>query len=103
MTKYPYHNFPGFQNKDTSYQAAKDMAPKASTIRKKCLDLFRQYPKGLTADEIAVMLKMHVLSVRPRVTELSKSKPPLIFDTGERRTSPTFGKTAIVWRIMPDE
>jgi len=52
---------------------------------------------GLTSDEAAEALGESILSVRPRVTELSKEKPPRVVPTGARRRNES-GMSAKVWR-----
>jgi hypothetical protein len=52
---------------------------------------------GLTADEAAKLLDRSILSVRPRVTELSKEARPRIVRTDKRRANES-GLFARVWR-----
>ncbi|MDO8430925.1 MAG: hypothetical protein Q7S58_00800 [Candidatus Binatus sp.] len=59
-------------------------------------DSVAEHTDGATADEIAYVLKRSVLTVRPRVSELSGMKA--IVDSGARRAN-TSGRSAIVWRM----
>lgn len=91
-----YPEDPGYQNTDTSKQAAEDMGSKASTIRGKVLDALSDI-MPMTPDEMANYLGMDKLSVRPRFSELRAKN--LIMDTGERRANGS-GKKAIVWSVI---
>lgn len=66
--RYPHQ--PGHRGADTSIEAAEHIAGSCDLIRAQVLELLRQHPAGLTADECAAMLERSVLSVRPRLTEL---------------------------------
>jgi len=90
-----YPNAPGFKARDTSAEAAEAAKPKAPLLRNLCLDLLIQ-STGLTADEVAGRAGFSVLSIRPRLTELSALG--LIVDSGERRRNDS-GKRAIVWKV----
>lgn len=87
-----YPNAPGFKARPTSQAAAKAMAPRAPTLRDKCLAVLKS--ASLTADEVSERLGITVLSGRPRVAELARMC--LIKDTGETRINDS-GKAAIVW------
>lgn len=90
-----YPRAPGFKARDTSAEAAAEVKPKAPLLRNLCLDLLIA-STGLTADEVAGRAGFSVLSIRPRLTELSALG--LIIDSGERRRNAS-GKRAIVWKI----
>ena len=95
---FNYPHTPGYQNTDTSRQAAEDISPAAPTLRGQVLYRISQAgDRGLTADEAAHILQEGILSIRPRVTELNRLGR--IEDTGERRLNTISGKKAIVWRI----
>lgn len=93
-----YPEIPGARRRDTSQQAAEAVAEKAPTLQARCLGALRDADDigGLTADEVAARLGLHVLTIRPRITELNKLMK--IRDTGRRRRN-TSGKRAIVWRV----
>lgn len=84
----------GYQTSETSEIAARSMDMSAATIRVQVLELLRDTPAGLTADEAAAKLGMSVLSIRPRVTELRRDR--LIVATGERRRNAS-GRLAAVY------
>lgn len=93
MTHYP--QIAGFKARDTARDAAEQIEPRARYLRDKVLQLLKE--QDLTADECAVKLYEDKLSIRPRLTELSKRE--LIYDTGARRVNDS-GKRAIVWRAV---
>lgn len=76
---------------DTS-AAARPTVEDAKLLREQCLNLLQA--ADYTADEIAAMLRKSVLSVRPRISELSTRN--FIFDSGRRRRNDS-GHGAIVW------
>lgn len=89
-----YPAVPGWKARDTSRAAAE--ATPAQLLRGKVLAEFKRYGGcWLTADEVAERLGLSVLSVRPRVCELSALGS--IYDSGERRKNAS-GRSAIVWR-----
>tara|TARA_R100001086_G_scaffold238543_1_gene163371 strand:+ start:1012 stop:1368 length:357 start_codon:yes stop_codon:yes gene_type:complete len=85
---------PGAKGTDTSFYAADAIAPKASTLREMCKSVFL-VEDSLTADEVADVLGQSILSIRPRITELSRLD--FLEDSGDRRPNSS-GKKAIVWR-----
>lgn len=89
-----YPSSPGSKVSGTSAEAAQSMEPKAKLLRDKCLQVLRRGPK--TADEVASYLGETVLSIRPRISELSAKT--LIEETGERRQNES-GKWAAVYRV----
>lgn len=90
-----YPTGPGYKDRDTSRDAARAIAPDASRIRKMCLMALAREVEA-TADEVAAVLNLSVLTVRPRFTELSKSGA--IVDTGLRSKNES-GRSAKVWRV----
>ena len=94
----PYlENGTGHANTDTSIAAAKDMAPISGTIRERVLAVLHSTPFPLTADEIAKVLDIDFISVRPRVTELRNANR--VKDSGVRRVG-RFGKEHIAWELV---
>jgi DNA-binding transcriptional ArsR family regulator len=87
-----YPNKPGWKITDTSRDAAQDMDMSARTIRARVLTQLEACP--MTADQVAEMLSLDRLSVRPRLSELRAMG--LIEDTGTRDENRS-GKMAIVW------
>lgn len=87
-----YPETPGFKTGSTSKEAATKVTPKAAVLREKvlaALDVAR------TADEVADLLDVSILSVRPRVSELHRDGR--IEKTGERRKNAS-GMSAHVWQ-----
>lgn len=80
---------------DTSQQAAKALEP--SVVRYRAL-VFHAIENagagGLTADEAADVLKLGILTVRPRCSELRAMG--LVKDSGQRRPNAS-GNPMIVW------
>lgn len=69
----------------TSAQAALSIAPKVANNREKVLEVFEQYPDGLTSSQVAQIMNLELLQVRPRMTELIDLK--LIVQTKEAKTN----------------
>jgi hypothetical protein len=71
---------------DTSEEAAQAMAPRVAHLRRLVLKAFRlALPEGKTPDEVASLLGLSVLAIRPRCTELYKAE--LLEHTGEKRAN----------------
>lgn len=66
-----YPEAPGYKTGGASKQAAKRIAPKATTLRDRVLSVFQSHGP-MTADQCAERMGASILSIRPRVTELSK-------------------------------
>lgn len=92
-----YPSAPGWKTEGTSRDAAHAIEPHARTLRDRVLALLRI--DRLTADEVADRLGETVLSVRPRLSELSRQA--LIVKTGERRPNAS-GMNAWVWMAARD-
>lgn len=91
-----YPNSPGFQNRATSFAAARAIAPRAGNLRERVFQAILARP--CTADEAAARLKEPACSCRPRATELSKQGR--IVDSGARRET-KYGRPQIVWCVPP--
>lgn len=91
LFKYPHQ--PGAQDRDTSRDAAADAAETAPLLRARALTVIER-SNGLTADEVAGRLGLSILSIRPRITELSRLGK--VRDSGARRRNAS-GRNAIVW------
>ena len=91
LFRYPVA--PGARDRDTSRAAADRIAPSAALVRERVLDEFER-SRGLTADECAGRLGLSILTVRPRVTELTRLGK--LRDSGARRVNGS-GRRAIVW------
>jgi predicted ArsR family transcriptional regulator len=91
-----YPDAPGWKEPATSRDAAKAVAGRTEHLRDRVLTAIRNAgPKGLTADEAASRIGETPFAVRPRLTELAKSKK--IERTMERRKNAS-GVAAAVWR-----
>ncbi|MCG7348949.1 hypothetical protein [Sphingomonas sp. ACRSK] len=90
---FAYPHQPGTQDQDTSQAAAEAIAPEAHLLRGRALAVVKR-SNGLTADEVAGRLGLSILSIRPRLTELSRLG--LVRDSGLRRRNAS-GRKAIVW------
>ena len=90
---FRYPHAPGARDRDTSRAAAADAAETAPQLRARALAVV-EHSNGLTADEVAGRLGLSILSIRPRLTELSRLGK--VRDSGERRRNAS-GKSAIVW------
>lgn len=91
----PYHETIGYQRTETSFGAAVRAAVNARNVRDRVAAVLTE--RGpMTADEIAAVLGLSILTVRPRVTDLNKAGR--IEDTGARRQTGS-GNAAIVWRV----
>ena len=90
---FRYPDAPGAQDRDTSQAAADFIAPTAPQLRARALAVVER-SNGLTADEVAGRLGLSILSIRPRLTELSRLGK--VRDGGGRRRNKS-GRNAIVW------
>lgn len=89
----PYPLAPGFKERGgASEQAAAEIKPAAATLREQVLAAIRISPA--TADEVAERLRVSILAIRPRLSELRAQGK--IEPTGERRENAS-GKYATVW------
>jgi hypothetical protein len=92
-----YPNHPGYKVVGPSKEAADKIATKAPNLREQAFEIFKQHHRlGLTADELAFLLNVSVLSIRPRVSELFRMG--IIEDSKTRRTNQS-GSTVTVWRL----
>lgn len=91
---FTYPRAPGFKERGgTSEAAAHAMRGSCEILRDRVLVAISRHP--MTADEAAGAVGESILSVRPRVTELSRLGK--IERTGERRRNVS-GQSAAVWR-----
>ena len=96
---YPtgYPDSPGYvAGSATSAQAARRIAGRAKAIGQQILELLRDRPGGLTADEVAAALHMaQPYAARPRLAELHRRGD--VVDSGRRRPGRS-GISQVVWR-----
>ena len=90
---FNYPNHPGFKEHGTSKAAAESASMHSKRLREIVLDTLRW--QSLTADEVAAHLRLSVLSIRPRVSELARSG--LIEKTGRTKKNIS-GSSAYEWR-----
>ena len=80
-----------------SQGAAEAISGKAATLRDEALHLLRIHKNGLTADEIAHLMREDILTIRPRISELFAQLK--IFKSDRRRPS-SRGKASTVWKAV---
>ena len=92
----PYPHQAGYRKQSTSREAADDINRKLPHLRGRVLQIIKNKGKnGAIPEEVAALMNITILSVRPRFTELKLSNQ--IVDSGERRRN-NFNKNIIVWR-----
>lgn len=100
-----YPETPGYQPRETSQAAARAVRKDAKReTHERILALLAVRP--MTADEIAFDLRLSILYIRPRVTELATDfyvlgeliRAARIEDSGIRRKNLS-GKSAAVWQL----
>jgi len=91
-----YPNSTGFKENGASRENAEriDASGSAQRMRRKVLELFHKRNFVGTADEVAAALGAHILSVRPRCSELVKHG--LLRKTHHRRRSAGGGTAAVL-------
>lgn len=90
---FKYPRSPGWKKDGTSKDAAMAVRTKANPIRNQVFEVLQS--EALTADEVAEVLGLSILTVRPRCSELLRLG--LIEETGTRRLNNS-GKFADVLR-----
>jgi hypothetical protein len=93
---FSYPDGPGFKARDTAQAAAEDAAETATLLRARALAVLER-SNGLTADEVAGRMGASILSIRPRISELTRLGK--VRDSGERRLNVS-GKSAVVWAAV---
>ena len=91
-----YPESPGWKTDatETSRAAALAVKPDAATLRAKCYDVLKV--SAQTADEVAEILGLSVLSVRPRISELNKQ---FKIEATKFRRKNASGNSAVVWCV----
>jgi hypothetical protein len=93
---YDYPERPGFKSAGPSQEAADAIARRTPRLRALVLSVFKETSVGMTADQVAGVLDLPILSIRPRVAELHRLGE--IRPTDERRRNAS-GMSATVWRV----
>jgi hypothetical protein len=94
---YGYPERPGFKSAGPSQEAADAIAPRTPRLRALVLSVFKETSVGMTADQVAGVLDLPILSIRPRVAELHRLGD--IRRTDERRKNAISGASATVWTL----
>lgn len=98
-----YPHSPGFKGESggPSEQAAKNIAPKVTGLRRMVLDFLRsKATEPMTADQIAAAINRSILSIRPRVAELNALG---LIEPDQTRGKNESGMTANRWRAIPEQ
>ena len=96
MNAFP--DAPGHRGVETSVEAAADLAPCVTRLKKLALETITAAgPDGFTAEELAETLGLARVVIQPRTTELKLLGQ--IVDSGQRRRNRSSGKRAIVWTL----
>jgi hypothetical protein len=86
---------------DTEAEAALSVTAVTGRLRKRALELLRYHDAtGLTDDEGGALMGGDRLTFGRRRNELAKAG--LVYDSGDRRRTPT-GRKATVWKAKPDD
>ena len=89
----PYPESPGYQDRDTS----RDAAARVVNMREIHHQILGALVSGpMTFYEMADYLKIDSRRIQPRMSELAKNGK--IIDSGERRETP-YGRKGIAWRL----
>jgi len=100
METSQYPSLAGYKKKGTSQKAAKEINRFSKSIKVKALQVRKNKKDyGATADEVANLLSISILSVRPRFSELLAHG--CIEETKKTRKNES-GKQATVWRYVKD-
>ncbi|RMC33735.1 hypothetical protein [Paracoccus alkanivorans] len=86
----------GWKGQSTSEEAAIHAATKAPFLRDAIIRVMKAVARPMTADEVAKAMRLSVLSIRPRISELAKAGK--LIDAGERGRNAS-GRSAVRWKI----
>lgn len=93
---FTYPDKPGWKARSTSRDAAQAVAPMAMGLRARVFEAIKAKPD--TPEGVSKRLGLDILTVRPRLSELSaKGK---VEDSGQHGPS-RGGRASIVWRVKP--
>ena len=100
METSQYPSSAGYKKMGTSQRAAKEVNRFSKSIKVRALQVLKNKKNyGATADEVANLLSISILSVRPRFSELLAQG--CIEETDRTRKNES-GKQATVWRYLKD-
>ena len=95
--KYPYKA--GHRGHRNSITSAKDTDKRLSRLHKQILIELYKHPKGLIGSELANILKVNLLTIRPRTTELKLQG--VIIDT-EKNKKNYGGKPESIYKLRSE-
>ena len=95
--KYPYKA--GHRGHRNSIVSANDTNKRLSRLHKKILIELYQHPKGLIGSELANILNVNLLTIRPRTTELKLQG--IIIDT-EKNKNNEGGKPQSIYKLRSE-
>jgi predicted ArsR family transcriptional regulator len=81
---------------ETERQAAVQVAPRVTGLRKKALEALSRQIQGATGEELANIMDEWLYSVKPRMTELARMG--LIEDSGRRKLN-SRKRQEIIWQM----
>lgn len=87
----------GYQNRETSLQAAVSNKTGKITLRDRVYNLLAESDSALSTEQIAAELGNPYVSVQPRLSELSNDLK--VRDSGKRGKT-QWGKSCILWEIV---
>lgn len=98
LRRYPFA--PGSKpgaGRDTSQAAAVAITPRANALRERAYSVIAEL-QPISADGVAARMRLSVLSVRPRVSELAAAGRIMRADGRAKNES---GQSAAMWRVAP--
>ncbi len=92
-----YPQEPGYQNIDTSKQAAESVKEKAAALRPLILKAIKDSGGGLSTYGVSATLNINYHQVHPRIAEMHTSG--MVYDTGRREKNPLTGRQCAIWNV----
>lgn len=81
---------------ETERQAAVQVAPRVTGLRKQALEALSRQTQGATGEELSLIMDEWLYSVKPRLTELARFG--LVEDSGRRKVN-SRKRQEIIWQI----
>ncbi len=95
-----YPETPGYQNRETSKDAAKSMISAAGAMKEQIMQIMKQQPdQGLDTYQIAGLLGLDFHQVQPRVSDLLAEG--LLVGSGKTNINPLTRRKIEIWRVNP--